>query len=201
MARGPSANRPLYLLSLALDSILMVQGNVKTTFAVHEVVALTGFSKHMLDYLVREAIFAPTGAGMPRRGNRRAYSYADVVLLRALYAICAGKGKIRHLKQALSKFRSEFGQLSPGQRLDRILFVQGDELCVYSSVEGGRHLRSGQMTFSFVIDLGNVSQEIANCVLVNQDTKQLSLTPAIALRAEQERQKVWAPLKARRLAK
>jgi hypothetical protein len=175
--------------------------NVKTSFALHGVVALTGFSKHMLDYLVREAIFAPASMGVPRRGVRRAYSYADVVLLRALSVICAGKGKIRHLKEALASFRREFGQLSPGQRLDRILFVQGDELCVYSPTEGGRHIRSGQMTFSFVIDLGRVSDEIAKSVVVNRDTKQFSLTPAVARRAEQERQRIWAPLKARRLAR
>ncbi len=179
----------------------MSSKNVKTSFAVHEVVALTGFSKHMLDYLVREAIFAPASMEAPRRGARRAYSYADVVLLRALSAICAGKGKISHLKEALAIFRSEFGQLSPGQRLDRILFVQGDELCVYSPTEGGRHIRSGQMTFSFVIDLGQVSEEIARNVVVDRDTKRFSLTPAAALRAEEERQRIWAPLKARRLSK
>jgi DNA-binding transcriptional MerR regulator len=171
---------------------------VKSTFAVHEVVALTGFSKYMLDYLVREEIFAPTGRVNRRRGTRREYTYSDVVLLRALYAICAGKGKIRHLREALTNFRIQFGQITPGTRLETLLFVNGDELCVYTASEGGRHLRSGQGTFSFVIDLKYISKEIADCVVVNRETFQFSLTQAAARRAEVERQRIWAPMKARR---
>jgi DNA-binding transcriptional MerR regulator len=175
--------------------------NVKSAFAIHEVVALTGFSKYMLDYLVRDAIFVPTGRANGRRGARRQYTYSDVVILRALHAICVGKGKIRHLKEALTNFRSEFGQITPGQKLESLLFVLGDELYVYTAAEGGRHLRSGQGTLSFVIDLGHVSKEIADCVVVNRETHQFSLTPVAARKAEDERQRIWAPMKARRLAR
>lgn len=176
----------------------MENSPVKLDFTVPEVVALTGFSKYMLDYLVREEIFAPSGSTESRRGMRRRYTYTDVVLLRALHSICAGKGKIRHLRQALSKFRKEFGQIAPKQRLRELLFVQGDELCAYTPGEGGRQLRSGQLTFSFVVDLAAVSQQIADCLVVNAKTRRLSLSPSISRIAEKERQRVWESIRARR---
>lgn len=160
---------------------------------------LTNFTKPMLDYLAREDIFPPSGPVNLHRGVRRRYSYEDVVLLRALNTICEGKGKIRHLKDALLRFRNEFGPMRPGQRLDRQLFVQGNELCVYSSVEGGRQLRSGQMTLSFVVDLSVVTAEIASCVDVEPKSQLFSLTSAAARRAEQKRQAIWEELRAARL--
>jgi hypothetical protein len=178
----------------------MILKSVKSYFAIHEVVVLTGFSKYMLDYLRREEIFAPSGKVEGRRGLRRCYAYEDVVLLRALSTICAGKGKIRHLKDALVEFRKEFGCLEPGQRLNKCLFVQGNELCVYTKAEGGRQLRSGQMTLSFVVDMAVVSQEIANCIVVDPSSREFALTRPIARKAEKERQRIWAPVRARREA-
>lgn len=176
----------------------MQRQNVKSSFAIHEVVVLTGFTKYMLDYLMREDIFSPSAPSASHRGLRRRYTYEDVVLLRALHVICAGKGKIRHLKEALMRFRTEFGRLVPGRRLDKQLFVQGDELCIYSPAEGGRQLRTGQLTLSFVIDMAVISGEIAKCVVVNPKSGQFALTPAVARKAEEERQRIWAPVKARR---
>ena len=178
----------------------MESRSVKSSFAIHEVVVLTGFTKYMLDYLAREEIFAPSGGTQGRRGKRRSYTYADVVLLRALHSICAGKGKIRHLKVALLKFRELFGTMKPGQRLDRQLFIQGDELCSYTGPEGGRQLRSGQLTFSFVVDLAVISQEVADCVVVDRGSRGFKLTDEAALLAEAERQRNWETVRARREA-
>lgn len=172
--------------------------SVKSFFSIHEVVALTGFTKYMLDYLTRDGIFAPSDQGVGGKGVRRRYTYADVVLLRALFAICAKRGKVRHLKDALLTFREKFGAIKPGQRLDQQLFIQGDELCVYTEAEGGRQLRSGQFTFSFVLDLSVVSQEVAACVEVDRATGRFRLTEMAAQRAETERQKIWQPVKQKR---
>jgi hypothetical protein len=172
---------------------------VKSFFTVHEVVVLTGFSKYMLDYLTRAEIFPPSGNDDARRGRQRRYLYVDVVLLRALHTICAGKGKIRHLKTSLDKFRTEFGVMRPGQRLDKCLFVQGNELCVYDGAEGGRQLRSGQITFGFFVDLAAVSQEIADCVIPGPSAREFALTVEVARAAEAARQEIWAPIKKARL--
>jgi hypothetical protein len=177
---------------------MKVKATVKSTFFVHEVVVLTGFTKYMLDYLAREDIFAPSDIGKSSRGVRRRYTYEDVVLLRALNAICIGKGKIRHLKDALLRFRTTFGSMKPGQRLDKQLYVQGDELCVFTSAEGGRQLRSGQMTFSFVVDLSAVNQALSDCVEVEPRTGELRLNSEAARAAEEERQRIWSAVRTRR---
>lgn len=180
----------------------MNRQSVKKSFVIHEVVVLTGFSKYMLDYLAREQIFE---ASLPpveerRRGKRREYSYEDVVLLRALHAICVGRGKIRNLKSALVAFRREFGQISPKQRIARHLVVQGDELCVVTANGTMRQLRDGQMTLSLVIDLAEVRGEIDSQIDYDADTESFTLKSKIAAKAEAEKAKIWHPIARRRLA-
>lgn len=176
----------------------MTDNVVKSKFPIHEVVVLSGFTKYMLDYLAREDIFRPTGFDPSCRGRRRLYSYEDVVLLRALHKICAGKGKIRHLKASLRSYRRTMGAIVPGQNLERLLVVQGNKLCTATEGEGVRELVSGQLTLSFVIDLGAVSREVARCITVDPRSLQVSLTKSAKLKADHEREKIWAPIKARR---
>jgi DNA-binding transcriptional MerR regulator len=114
----------------------MQTGSVKFYFSIHEAIVITGFTKYMLDYLSREEIFAPSINARVGRGIKRQYTYEDLVLLRVLHRICAANGKIRHLKDALLEFRQQFGPLKPGQKLDQLLFVQGNELCTFTSNEG-----------------------------------------------------------------
>lgn len=175
----------------------MQDRRVKTHFDVHEVVTLTGFSRHMLDYLSRQEIFIPAGQVGRIRGRKRRYTYDDVVLLRALKLICSSKGKVLHLRESLRAFRNEFGPLIPGQQLSRTLFVDGNKLAVYPPGEAARQLRSGQHIFSFVADLSVITRELAHSVVVEASGK-FRLTPAMAKKAEQERQRVWQSIRARR---
>lgn len=178
----------------------MIDDRVKSSFAIHEAVVLSGFTKYMLDYLAREDIFRPSNDERCVRGKRRRYSYEDVVLLRALHTICSGKGKIRHLKTSLSQLRGEVGPIRPGGQIDKLLFVQGNELCLYTATEGGHQIRTGQMTFSFVVDLRAISTHVAEDVRVDSRSGVVSLRPEIAMKAEIERQRIWSPIKTRREA-
>jgi hypothetical protein len=171
---------------------------VKTYFDVHEVVALTEFSKHMLDYLSREEIFIPTGQAGRVRGRKRRYTYEDVVMLRALRMICTRKGKVLHLRDSLRKFRTQFGPITPGQQLSRTLFLDGDKLAVYPPSEAARQLRSGQHIFSFVADLSVITQEVADSVVVDAAGR-FRLTAPMARKAEEARQRTWQSIKARRV--
>ena len=178
----------------------MRQQIVKSSFAIHEAVVLSGFTKHMLDYLARENIYRPSLDEASVRGRRRRYSYEDLVLLRALHTICVGKGKIRHLKNTLAALREELGPIAPGQRIDRLLFVEGNELCLRTGSEGGRQLRTGQMTLAFVVDLKAVSIHLADSVVTDKASGVVSLRPEAARQAEEERQRIWGPIRARRQA-
>ncbi len=175
----------------------MDQPRVKASFAIHEVVVLTNFSRHMLNYLAREEILAPSLGGK-RRGVSRGYTYEDVVLLRALRSICSGRGKIRHLKASLAKLRAEIGTIRPGTRLNDLLFVEGDELCIRTSPDVGRQLWNGQHTFSLVVDLKHASDAVADAISVDQQSGLFSLKSSVAADAERERQRLWISIRARR---
>lgn len=169
----------------------------QATFRIHEAVALTGFSKYMLDYLAREKIFIPQAA-RAGRGVAREYSFADLVLLRALRDVCRDRGRIRHLKEALEAFRDEFGSIEVGQKVRQHLVVQGSELCVLSSAEAGRELRTGQLTLAFVVDLESVVDQVSANLVVDPRTKIVKLRAGKAREAEQVRQKIWGPIRAKR---
>lgn len=176
----------------------MNKSTVKRTFFTHEAVVLTGFSKYMLDYLAREDIFRPSGSKEGIPGSRREYSFEDVVLLRALKTICAGKGKIRHFTRSLKNYRRTFGPLLPRQQIEKFLVVQGNKLCAYDCGEGPIDLITGQRTLSFVVDLGMVVRDVERHVLLDERTNALRLTRAAQLKADAERERNWAPIRARR---
>lgn len=180
----------------------MKEKKVKTSFPGHEVVVLTGFSKYMLDYLARDGIFEPS---LPppeerRRGARRSYSYQDLVLLRALKAVCDGGGKIRHLKASLTAFRKEFGHITPKHDIARHLVVQGNELCVSDGQGTVKQLRNGQLTLALVVDLVEAKNEITSKVKYHPASGGYSLNPEVSQAAYAEKQKIWQPIKERRLA-
>ena len=168
----------------------MRTNRLKDYFTIHEAAELSRFSKYMLDYLVRDEIFLPEIVRtQPNFGVRRLYSYGDVVLLRALRSIC-DQGKIRHLKDALLKFRLANGPICPGARLDQYLAVENNELCVYTPDEGAMELRSGQFTFGFVVDLKEVSAHIADAVVVDASDR-FRLRDELFQLVETKRQEAW----------
>jgi hypothetical protein len=172
----------------------MARPLVKNYFLVHEVEHFSGFSRYMLDYLAREEIFVPSLSPRDERGVKRRYSYADVVLLRALHAICKTKGRIRHLKESLLGFRMAVGPITPGMRLDRLLFVEGDELCLRTPGEGAHVLRTGQMMLASIVDLGEVTADIASGVIV-ENLEAFRLTDAAEAEAEKIRLQHWQKVK------
>ncbi len=171
---------------------------VKRTFVTHEAIVLTGFSKYMLDYLAREDIFHPSGKNAGAPGKKREYSFEDIVLLRALKAICTGKGKIRHFTQSLKNYRKTFGPLLPGQQVEKFLVVQGNSLCAYESGKAPLDLITGQCTLSFVVDLNMVVKDVERHIVIDRRTNALSLTKAARLKADAERERSWAPIRERR---
>ena len=85
-----------------------------------------------------------------------------------------------------------------GQRLDKQLFVFGNELCIYTSAAGATTLRSGQMTLCFVVDLFTVTREVADCVIVERGARGFRLTEGAHQKAEQAKDRILAPVRARR---
>lgn len=152
----------------------------------------------MLDYLAREDIFRPSDRKEHISGSKREYSFEDVILLKALKTICAGKGKIRHFSRSLKNYRKTFGPLLPGQKLEKLLVVQGNRLCAYDSGEGSIDLITGQRALSFVVDLGVVLRDVGRHIVLDPMTNALQLTKAAKLKADAEKERNWAPVRKRR---
>mgnify|MGYP001378670762 FL=1 len=107
-------------------------------------------------------------------------------------------GRIRHLREALQVLRDEIGPLTPGQRLDKMLFVYGDELCLRSGAAAGKQLRTGQLTFGFVVNLGALAQEIDKSVVCDHAAGKVKLDSATSADAEAVRQHHWGRIRDRR---
>lgn len=159
---------------------------------------MTGFSKHMLDYLEREQIYVSSGNPTKGRGNRRLYNYADIVLLRALKTICDDVGKIRHLKMSLDAFKQRYGGLQPGMSPGAFLIARRGKLYVKngSLVE---ETVTGQQAFSFVVDMSAVTKSLES-KFSNLEIS-FNLKNNVLRQAEEIRQRHWAPIQQRRATK
>jgi hypothetical protein len=51
------------------------------------------------------------------------------------------------------------------------------------------------MTFSFVVDLGAISHELADCIEIERGKEGFKLTRAAAEAAEAERQRIWGRIR------
>jgi len=165
---------------------------IKFHFLIHEVCALTGFSKYMLDYLAREKIYVAGDSSKNGRGVRRQYTYVDLVLLRALKAICDGSGKIRHLTQCLSHYRERYGEITPETQLNDVFVSYGGQLFVRDETGQATDALTGQMVFAFHVDLALVTKALAEQLEVDPETKSLSLTKEAQDRADGIRDEIWA---------
>lgn len=170
----------------------MAKPVAKSYFTTFEVVVLTGFTKYMLDYLERDKVFVRgEDSATGRRGRARRYSFTDVVWLRALHTICSEMGRIRHLRGALARLRDRHGPIQPGTSVSKRLFVHGNEIFSVSESKAIERLRDGQLAFSFVVDLGRITEEIGSKVLVELDTGRFVVSPKVARIAKAHRRRHW----------
>lgn len=171
---------------------------IRSHFLIHEVSALTGFSKYMLDYLAREKIYVAGDASKSGRGVRRKYTYVDLVLLRALKAICDGSGKIQHLRQCLSTYRERYGAITPETPLNDVFVSYGGQLYVRDETGQATNTLTGQMVFAFHVDLAQVTKALAEQLEVDPVTKSISLTDEAQVRADNIRNEIWARIQVAR---
>lgn len=137
-----------------------------------EVSRLAGFGTVlMLNYLERSDTFQREHWGRAHHGKRRAYSFRDLVVLRAINRLLLLGARPKRIQEAMSTFRrienlphdsdslAEFARKSTlfVVTADQVLFCDCDELVELS--------KGGQLAFSFMIDnraaLGPVVDAVA----------------------------------------
>jgi len=129
----------------------------------------------MLDYLERTEVFVPPKRRVKRRGKPRAYSFRDLLILKAIGELLSAGASVAALKNALRQFQSDKWSA------DRASLANGSEILRYVVLSGrevfyarGNHslfdlTKGGQMVFNFILDLDALHTQLCN------DLDQLSL--------------------------
>jgi len=133
-----------------------------SSFSIKEAAALAGFrSVHTVDYLCRSKLVIPSILSSPGRGQRRRYSFRDIVLLRALNRLLNQRLPVSKLKAAQTEFAKIHGGADEFAVKAKYLTTDGAE--VFYKDDDGQCIeltRSGQLAFAFMLDIEQVAAEI-----------------------------------------
>jgi len=131
-------------------------------FAPSEASGIVGMSVHMLNYLAREGYLVPTYIRSGRRGKTRYYSYRDLVIARLVQKLLDAGLEISRLKRGIRRLRSHSRWCTENpERALRMLATDGASL--FFPEESGTLIdltRSGQLAFSFVLDVGAAQADV-----------------------------------------
>lgn len=133
-----------------------------SSFSIKEAANLAGFrSVYTVDYLCRSKLVIPSVRSSPGRGNKRRYSFRDIVLLRALNRLLSQRLPVSKLKAAQEEFARVHGSADDFAVMTKYLTTDGTN--VFYRENDGQCIeltRSGQLAFAFMLDIGQVAAEI-----------------------------------------
>jgi len=72
------------------------------SFTTKEVVLLSGLTKTMLDYLVRTGIHIPSISGVCKKGQKRLYSFSDIIVLKTIKKLLEEGVSVKRLSDAFN---------------------------------------------------------------------------------------------------
>jgi tetratricopeptide (TPR) repeat protein len=116
---------------------------VSDLFTGPEVVRLLGISTGRLRTLDRAGIVSPTG----RRRGRRAYTFTDIIALRAARDLLAKKVRLRDVARAIEKIRATLPKVT--RPLAELRIVSDGTRVVVKSEAGAYEPLTGQMVLDF----------------------------------------------------
>jgi DNA-binding transcriptional MerR regulator len=132
--RGPSSAHP---------PALHVREPVSDLFTGPEVVRLLGISVGRLRSLDRAGIVSPSG----RRRGRRAYTFPDIIALRAARDLLAKKVRLRDVARAIDNIRKTLPKVT--RPLSELRIVSDGQRVVVKSASGTFEPLTGQMVLDF----------------------------------------------------
>lgn len=118
---------------------------VTDLFTGPEVVKLLGISTGRLRSLDRTGIVSPTG----RRRGRRAYTFSDIIALRAARDLLAQKVRLRDVARAIEKIQSALPRVT--KPLSELRIVSDGKRVVVKTSAGAYEPLTGQMVLDFDI--------------------------------------------------
>lgn len=133
---------------------------VKHYFSTGELVRLSKLSAHMVGYLCRCGILAPTLSTERRRGLKRRFAYADLLLARSINTLLVSGVSIASLGRVLRTLRRKFGALPTAALGSKRVLIIGNSVYLLDDDNRMEDLTSnGQLAFHFVLDTSGIPKE------------------------------------------
>jgi len=118
---------------------------VADVYTQTEVARLLGVSRGRLRSLDREGIVSPSG----RRKGRRAYTFNDLIALRAARDLLAGKVRLKDVARAIKRIKESLPKVS--RPLSELRIASDGKQVVVNTSEGKYDALSGQMVLDFEV--------------------------------------------------
>jgi len=128
---------------------------VREFFYSAELQALSGLSKHMVDYLCRHGLIVPSVSLKERRhGKRRLFAFTDILVARSIAALLAAGVSVLSLRKAFLTLRDDLDLKNAVRLTDkRIIIRDGIPLLLEPNQPPVDLTTGGQMVFSFVLEV------------------------------------------------
>ena len=127
-----------------------------------DIVRHSRLSTHMVGYLCRCGILRPTLSKVRRRGVRRRFSFADLLLARAIAKLLKARVEVSAIRTALRTLRSKIADVPPSVLASRRIVIMGQ--AVYLTNPGAHAVEltaEGQLAFHFMLDTTGVRAHAA----------------------------------------
>ncbi len=132
---------------------------VKDHFTTDDLVRYAKLSRHMVNYLCRYGILEPTLSKQRRRGLGRKFSYADLLLGRAVATLLAAGVSVIALRRALGTLRRKLKAVPLALFHSRAIAIVGSGVYVSDPGQPPVDLTAnGQLAFHFVLDASQLPQ-------------------------------------------
>jgi DNA-binding transcriptional MerR regulator len=122
----------------------------------------TGLSRSMLTYLAHQQIVRPSETGSPKRGRRRLYSFADLILLRAIARLLEQGIEVKRLRRPLQKLQVEFNSQQEFATAIKYLVTDGVDVFTVQGEDAIANALTGQLAFAFLLDVRQLNDEVTN---------------------------------------
>jgi hypothetical protein len=128
-------------------------------FTTDDLVHYAKLSRHMVNYLCRYGVLEPTLSTERRRGLLRRFSYADLLLGRAVATLLAGGVSVIALRRVLATLRRKLKTVPLALFQSRAIAIAGGGVYVSEPGEPPMDLAAnGQLAFHFVLDANQLPQ-------------------------------------------
>lgn len=130
-------------------------------YSAGEAANLSGLSAAMINYLCRQGIVTPSCGCKRGHGARRHYSFGDLVALRLVARLSEAGVSVLRLRESFQRLRT----LHPNMRVESLIgkraVTDGRDIYLRGTETPLERASDGQFVFAFVIELEQISNEVA----------------------------------------